>query len=102
MTFQKAQRYYPVGIDFSELDFQKVNNNSVRKDLRISKKKILSLQSGIQKIIDSLEVFSFHELHRELSKDYDNPAKMKGVYDFFEKVISKLNTEGRIGTANIY
>ena len=102
VTFQKAQRYYSVGIDMSELDFERVNNNSVRKDLRTSKKKILSFQSRIQKIIDSLEVFSFHELQSEFSKGYDKQTKKKEVYDFFKKVISELNTEGRIGTANIY
>ena len=86
----------------SEIDFERANNNSVRKELRTSKKKILTLHSRIQKIIDSLEVFSFHELQRELLKDYDNPTAKKGVYDYFEKVISDLNLEGRIGTANVY
>lgn len=102
VTFQKAQRYYSVGIDMSELDFERVNNNSVRKDLRTSKKKILSIQSRIRKIIDSLDIFSFHELQSEFTKGYDNQTKKVGVYDFFEKVISDLNAEGRIGTANIY
>ncbi len=102
VTFQKSQRYYPVGLDMSEVDFERVNNNSVRRELQTSKKKILSLQSKIQKIIDSLEVFSFHELQRVILKDYDNPTVKKGVYDYFERVISELNLEGRIGTANVY
>lgn len=102
VTFLKTQKYYPVEIDMSEADFERVNNGSTRKEFIAAKKKILSLQSKIQKIIESLEVFSFHELRRELTKDHDKLSKKNGVYDFFERVISELNSEGRIGTANIY
>jgi integrase len=102
VTFLKTQKYYPVGIDLTELDFDRINNSSTRKEFITAKKKILSLQSRIQKIIDSLEVFSFFELQKELVKDFDNPSKKKGVYDFFEKVIIELNAEGRVGTANVY
>ena len=62
ITHQRIQKYYAIGIDLSEIDFDRINKNSVRKELRSAKKKILLFQSRVQNLIDSIEDFSFWNL----------------------------------------
>ena len=40
VTYLREQKYYIVGVDLSEEDFERLNNNSIRKDLRAAKAKI--------------------------------------------------------------
>jgi len=102
VTFEQRQRYFPVGVDLTQEDFDKISNHSVRKDLRTAKKKIQLMEIKIGKAIDSIRDFSFEELHVAL----DGKPKMRNssteVYDLFDEVITKLHAEGRISTASAY
>ena len=103
ITHQRIQRYYAVGIDMSEIDFDRINNNSVRIELRTAKKKVLLFQSKVQHIIDSLEDFTFPEFEKKFLKKKDAPEpKEKEIFNYFEDVIDQLTTDGRIGSANAY
>jgi len=46
-------------------------------------------QVRIQKIIDSLEIFTFHELDMELKKGTETNTAKKTVYKLFEEVVAQ-------------
>ena len=63
ITHQRIQKYYAAGIDLSEIDFERISNNSVRKELRSAKKKVLLFQSKVQNV-EKFKIF----FRKELSK----------------------------------
>ena len=101
ITFQRIQKYYSVGIDLSEIDFDRIINNSIKKELRSSKEKLMMFQSKVQKTIDSIEDFSFIEFENRLVKKKSGTDE-KNLFNYFDNVIDELNSEGRIGSANAY
>lgn len=102
VTFERRQRYFPVGVNMTQEDFDRIANHSVRKDLRAAKKKIQLLEIKIGKAIDSIRDFSLEELHVTLYGKSKMRNSESEVYDLFDEVISKLNDEGRISTASAY
>ena len=102
VTFQQLQRYFPVGVDLTQDDFDRITNHSVKKDLRAAKQKIRLMETKISKAIDSIKEFSFEELLIALDRNYTKRNTSSEVYDLFDVVITKLNTEGRISTASAY
>jgi len=102
VTFEQRQRYFPVGVDLIQDDFDRISNHSVRKDLRAVKKKIQSMEFKISKAIDSIKDFSFEELDIALNGNSKTRNTSTEVYDLFDEVISKLYAEGRISTASAY
>lgn len=102
VTFERKQKYYPVGVDLSQEDFDKISNHSVRKDLRTAKQKILLMEAKVSKAIESIKQFSFEDLKVALEGNSFKKSSSIEVYDLFDEVISKLNREGRISTASAY
>lgn len=101
VTFQRKQRYFYSGFDLSEEDFQKVMNGSVRSDLRKIKLKIQDFENQVQSKIDSIKVFSFRELARQIDGEPETDSELD-VYALFDSTINTLFNEGRIGTALAY
>ena len=93
VTFQQLQRYFPVGVDLTQDDFDRITNHSVKKDLRAAKQKIRLMETKISKAIDSIKEFSFEELLIALDRNYTKRNTSSEVYDLFDVVITKLNTE---------
>ena len=102
VTYQRIQKYYTVGIDMSESDFDRISKGSVRNELRLAKKKIQSFQAKIDGIISAMDLFTFEELDYEFTKKVAQVANRKSVYHLFDDIIEKLYTEGRIGSASVY
>jgi integrase/recombinase XerD len=102
VTFERQQKYYPVGVDLSQEDFDKISNHSVRKDLRSARQKILLMEAKVSKAIESIKQFSFEDLKVALEGNSFMKSSSIEVYDLFDEVISKLNREGRISTASAY
>ena len=102
VTYQRIQKYYTVGIDMSESDFDRISKGSVRNELRLAKKKIQSFQAKIDGIISAMDLFTFEELDYEFTKKVVQVANRKSVYHLFDDIIEKLYTEGRIGSASVY
>ena len=102
VTFERQQKYYPVGVDLSQEDFDKISNHSVRKDLRSARQKILLMEAKVSKAIESIKQFSFADLKVALEGNSFKKSSSIEVYDLFDEVISKLNREGRISTASAY
>ena len=102
VTFERRQRYFPVGVNMTQEDFDRIANHTVKKDLRAAKKKIQLLEIKIGEAIDSIRDFSFEELQVTLYGKSKLRNSASEVYDLFDEVISKLNDEGRISTASAY
>ena len=51
LTQNRIQKYYPIGIDLSASDFERIQNGSVRRELRILKEKITSWENKVKNII---------------------------------------------------
>ena len=64
VTLNRIQKYYPIGIDLHESDFERIQNSSVRKELRILKNKIIKWESKANTVLESLSPFSFEEDNR--------------------------------------
>lgn len=45
VTLNRIQKYYPVGLDLAIEDFERTENGSLRKELRILKNKIIEWEN---------------------------------------------------------
>ena len=61
VTLNRVQKYYPIGLDLTPSDFDRIMNGSVRKELRIFKNKIADWEKRAKDIIHQLDTFSFEE-----------------------------------------
>jgi len=100
VTLNRIQKYYPVGMDLIESDFDRIQNSSVRKELRIHKNKIIDWESKAKNILDKLSPFSFEEFKIKL---FENTAtSISDMYSLFDNKIRSLNEKGKVSTRNIY
>jgi len=102
ITFLRKQHYYSSGIDLSQEDFDRIINQSVRKELRTIKGKLQDFEKRITAIINSMSEFSFQEFDKKFYKKNDQMKSKDDVYTMFQITIETLKSEGRISTANIY
>lgn len=99
VTLNRVQKYYPIGIDLSEPDFDRIQNSSVRKDLRVLKDKIAHWENKAKNIIHQLDPFSFDEFKSLLFKE---TVAITDVYLLLDKRIEDLISEGRVSTSRVY
>ena len=99
VTLNRIQKYYPIGIDLSESDFKRIQNSSVRKDLRVLKDKITHWENKVKNIIHQLDPFSFDEFKSLLFKE---TGAVPDVYELLDKRIEDLVSEGRVSTSRVY
>ena len=99
VTLNRVQKYYPIGIDLSEVDFDRIQNSSVRKDLRVLKDKITHWENKAKNIIHQLDPFSFDEFRSLLFKEI---VAIPDVYVLLDKRIEDLISEGRVSTSRVY
>jgi integrase len=102
VTYLREQKYYIVGVDLSEEDFERLNNNSVRKELRSSKEKIRKFESKVNNIIASMTDFSFAEFQSAMNKEVTKKINKQHAYQLFDKIVLNLRQEGRLSTAQAY
>jgi integrase/recombinase XerD len=107
VTFLKEQKYYPIGYDMQEDEYEAINSDIKFKQLPLKKRKILQdikikCDAQVVKAIDvlnKLPVFSFDLFERKfLTGHHSNDS----VYLYYERLIEKLKSERRIGTATSY
>jgi integrase len=100
VTLNRVQKYYPIGMDISDSDFERIQNSSVRKELRILKSKIIKWESKANTVLDSLSPFSFEEFKLKLFEN--STTVIPDIYTLFDQKISSLKEKGKISTRNIY
>lgn len=69
VTYLKEQKYYVVGVDLSEEDFDRLNSNSSRKELRSVKAKIKQFENKVDNIIENLSEFSFSDFQAAMNQE---------------------------------
>lgn len=100
VTLNRIQKYYPMGIDLVESDFERIQNSSVRKELRVIKNKIIKWESKANTTLESLSPFSFEEFRLNL---YENSSTaIPDLFTLFDRKIKLLHDKGKISTRNIY
>ncbi len=99
VTFDRDWRLYGFNKDLTEDEFEKVslkNPRGIYKDLKLE---FSIIENKAKKVIESLEHFSFDEFR---AKFYRKASDARNVYYYYNNVISKLESEGRIGSAVNY
>jgi len=99
VTFNRVQHYYPC-MDLSEEEFSRLHG-SVRDLLLVKTKKLIL--DGFKRITDAIEeviqkeIFTLNGLARRI-----NGGTSDSILDTFEVKITRLEEEGRIGSAVWY
>ena len=99
LTQNRIQKYYPLGMDLSASDFERIQNGSVRRELRILKDKITSWENKVKDIIHQMDPFSFQDFKMKLFVKTSKTAK---IYELFDRTIDDLYYQDRIGTGKLY
>ena len=96
---RKDRFYFPIGIDCSIDDYNRATAAKPRTDVKELRIKIDAIVKVAEKIIDEMPSFTT-ELFRQ--KFYNVPSSTDNLFSLFERVITEIRKEGRIGTANAY
>ena len=99
ITYQRKQKYYPIGIDLSLQDFEKVQGLKPRGEFKEQKIYLNALEKRAIDAIKRLPEFSFEAFEKQFLKQ--KPTG-QDVYSFYERYIKDLTEEGRPGTASSY
>ena len=99
VTLNRVQKYYPIGLDLSEKDFGRVQNSSVRKELRLLKNKITNWDKKVKDIIHQLDPFTFDDFKEKL---FEKKIESPDLYGLFDLTIEDLTIQGRMSTAQVY
>lgn len=108
ITFQKVQKYYPVGADLTQAEFdlmQIIQSNPKRIELKLKRKlqdikfKCDALMVKATDVINKLPQFSFRLFEK---KFLTGQHTSDSVYLYYEETIKQLKKEGRVGTASNY
>jgi integrase/recombinase XerD len=100
VTLNRIQKYYSIGIDLSESDFERIQNSSVRKDLKVFKEKIVHWENKAKTIIHQLDPFSFDEFKIKFFEIQE--IKVSDVYVLFDRKIASFAEQGKISTSRTY
>jgi integrase/recombinase XerD len=100
VTLNRVQKYYGIGMDLKPAEFERIQNGSVRKDLKLYKEKIIHWQNKTKNIIHKLDPFSFEEFNALLNEK--NEPKVADVYVLFDRKIKLFNERGKVSTAKTY
>ena len=110
ITYGRVPKYYNIGVDVSEENFDLIENASklkslkdldLRRSLNTIKVKCNSIETKATDLIKEMDEFSF-ELFEETFFKKATPLKKVELFEFFEKLIDNLMKEERIGTASSY
>ena len=99
VTFQRKQKYYATGKSFDAIDFEKINAERPRGDLKDAKIYLTDIEKKAIEIIDELPEFSFQAFDKRFNSKPENKGN---IWTDFAETIERLKTDGRIGTAISY
>lgn len=99
-TFQRERFYISSGIDLTEADWEILDTTKKRNLIEIRTQLSEGFErntSAVKEVFRKENSFSFESFDRELNK-----GRTSDLFKLFEKKISDLNNEGRIGSAIAY
>ena len=100
VTLNRVQKYYSIGLDLTTSDFERIQNGSVRKELKALKDKIIHWDNKTKNIIHQMDPFTFDEFKSKLYEN--NERKNSDVYSLFDHKITLLNDQGKVSTGRTY
>lgn len=99
LTYQRKQKYYPLALDLSKSDFDKVKDEKQRAGkFKTYRDQFIEVEDKARKIINKLTDFSFESFE----KKFLNLSTGDNVFNYFKKSQERLTKEGRAGTADTY
>lgn len=99
LTHGRTQKYYPMGLDLSEIEWKKVMGDKPRKSFKEKRLKIDSIKQKAENIIKELDPFDF----TTFNKKFLTPRADAGnVYAAFQRRIDELKAKGQLSTAICY
>ena len=100
VTLNRVQKYYPIGMDLTDTDFNRIQNSSVRSELRVLKNKIIDWEYRVKDTLNNLSPFSFEEFKQKLYAD--TTTTIPELYALFDQKIKYLNEKDKVSTRNVY
>lgn len=107
ITFQRTQKYYPVGADLTKDEYKLMETLSEQKGLKTFIKR--KLQDALMKsesakgraydVISKMPQFSFRLFDK---KFLSGQVSSESVYYYFDETIKQMKADGRMGTASNY
>lgn len=100
VTYNREQKYFPVGKYLTKDDWEKMKNGKHRnKDLKALETHLAGIETRAVKIIDNMETFSFAEF---MNRFNDKPQSKSFVLDALTDRQEELTKKNRISTAITY
>jgi integrase/recombinase XerD len=107
ITFQKDQKYYSIGFDMSEDEYDAIKSDIKLKQVPIKQRKMLQetkIKCDAQvvkanEVINKMSIFSFSLFEK---KFLTGKHSTDSVYLYYENTIKKQKEEARVGTASSY
>ena len=99
----KKDKRYPLNIDLSEEDYNKIcypkENERLPSNLKEIKITLNKYESDAERVLRELEVFTFESFERKYFRDKN---RVQNIIDHYNEKISRLKSAGKIGTADSY
>lgn len=99
ITYHRVQKYYPVNVNLTIEDWEKLHSEKPRKEYKDHLLYFNQIEQKAIDIIKELPVFSFPAFEKKFNQ---KPKQDVDVTSLFESYISQLKKEARIGTADSY
>jgi integrase/recombinase XerD len=99
VTYQRKQKYFPLGVKLTEEEYVNIKSTKTRKALAAIKFKLIEFEAKANRVTQGIPDFSFRLFER---KYFERSKQADDIFPFFEEKISKLTRLNRIGTAVSY
>lgn len=99
ITYQRQRKYYKTGYAVSLEEWEKLNGQKPRKDIKDIRDKVSEQLKHAEAVLNGLDVFSFDAFERLFHR---KSVKSLELADAFMEYIKELEEQGRIGTAESY
>lgn len=101
VTYLRSRKYYPLGFDFNEEDFNKLfTAHKLPKTMMDIKNELQRKETNAKYIISQITSFTFKKFEEEYLSG--KPTTHSDFVSLFEQVINNLRKLDRFGTADSY
>ncbi|WP_341224805.1 site-specific integrase [uncultured Arcticibacterium sp.] len=99
VTYNRDQKYYSIGLSYSEDDWTKINSIRPGKEFRQIKLLLSKIESRADDIIKEIFPFTFEDFEKRFNAKPKKTSDLLSSFDDYEEMLRK---ENRIGTAESY
>lgn len=99
ITYKRIQKYYPINVNLTVDDWEKVYSERPRKTYKDYLTYFNKIEQSAIEIIREIPVFSFSSFEKKFNQ---GPKEAKDVLIVFQTYINQLKKEERVNTASSY